>query len=613
RVSGAPSSLAELKIYYRDDGEPVKYYLANNALFALDFEPQDIFLKLKSYKKLRDIIVEINKKEGATFILHAAELNVSPPYDFSKLRFLLILFAALFIIVSSSYKWSAVFTDTNDRNYKIAAAAVLITAVICSFAVYKALDNPDKFTNIYYPFNPEAMTRDPYLLVFDAFQKGQAHLDIAPDPKLLALENQYSQGARNQAGAVDLHDYAFYKNKYYVYFGVAPVVFIYYPYYWITGSLPPENVTTFIMSLACIFFIFGAFSQLVKTFCKKVNLMLFSFVYLAIAFGSLLFMLQANAYRYEIAHLGGYIFFAASIMFAFKAYNKIEPFGLKSFGERIKVMILLAFAGTSFACIGITRPNVYLTAFAFLLPVAIKILLNKNLSGKFKIQNAVSFLLPCLAVFCMIFYYNRARFESIFEFGAIYNLSGIVIREFDFTMLFNLPRAIFYYFFDMPDFTPVFPYLNGAIHAYNNSGAAFYGDRNAGIMLIPLIWALLLWWKANPKYSKNDSLIKATAVSAFAGVCANLIVLYGLAGALLRYTCDVRLCLLFISGLFMLNTYNNIKQAYAKRLFYKIFIAMCFISIFAGFCLIFGGTYKMWDLIRELSPKAYAALFNLFV
>ncbi|AKL98387.1 hypothetical protein [Endomicrobium proavitum] len=607
-VSGAPQ-IANVRVFARDSDEKFKPSLVYNKLFAVKTSGSEVFLKVKSRGNLQDVIFEISKNANADFAVSQIKLNVTPPFNFSWLRFFVILLPVLFIIFSRSYGWHKTVTDLNDKTYKKASAAALCLAVLFSFFIYKASTGLGKPTSVSYPFNAAQNTADPYLLVFDAFKKGQTHLDITPDPKLIALgQNAYSQGARENAQAYALHDYAFFKGKYYVYFGAAPVILIYYPYYMLTGSLPSAEKTTFILSLLCIVFIFGAYMQVVKTFCKKVNLMLLLATYLAILFGSLIFMLQLFAYRYEIAHLGGYLFLSASIYFAFKAYNRIETLGEKSKGA-----LFLLLAGITFICIGFTRPNVLLVGFAFLLPAALKILSNKNISLNYKKKISAAFVAPCIAGLALIFYYNFARFGSISDFGTTHNLSGIVIREFNPEMILRLPRAIFYYFFDMPEFSPVFPWIRSAIHTYNVSGSAFYGDVNAGIMLIPLTWGLFLWWKKNPEYSKNDSLLKTTAWAAFAGTAVSLIVLYGLSGVVTRYSCDVRLCLFLLAGVFMLNCYNNIEGDAAKSLIFKIFAAACALSVFFGFCLTFGGNWEMWNLVKNNSPEIYAKLFNLFI
>jgi len=607
KVSGSPQ-VATIRALYRDSKERFHYSVAYNKLFSVGPEPREVFLKVQSSGNMQDIVLEISKSAPGDFTIESIRFNVVQPFDFSLLRFFVLLIPVLFIIVSVSYRWYDIVTDFTDKKYKIGVIAVLCAALLFSVFILLASSDGARMPDTPYPFTTVKDTSDPYMFVFDAFRHGSSSLGITPDPKLAALGNQvYSQGARENAGAFALHDYVFYEGKYYVYFGVAPVLFVYYPYYFFTGSVPAANKVTFVFAVLCAVFFLGAFIELLKTFCRKANLMLLLAVYLAILFGSLVFMLQLFAYRYEIAHLGGYLFLAASIMFAFKAFNVTQ-----NSGEKKSALVYLFLAGAAFISIGLARPNVFIVAFAFLLPVALKILSDKNRTRSYKISAAASFLIPVAAGLSFIFWYNFARFGSIFEFGEAYQLTGYAIRAFNIDVLLKFPHAVWYYFFDMPNFLPVFPWIQATIHTFNTFGYGVYGDVNAGIMLIPLVWGIFIWWKKN-EHSKNDALMKNTAVAVFIGTAVSLMLLYGLGGLVTRYTCDLRLSLLLVAGLFVINAYNNMEEGYAKTFAYKIFMLACVLSIFAGFALTFGGNYEMWNLVKTSSPDTYSNLFNLFV
>ena len=69
-------------------------------------------------------------------------------------------------------------------------------------------------------------------------------------------------------------DYAFYNGKYYCYFGCAPVVLLYVPYYELTGNVVPLNWAYCIMTEAVIVTLFGLILTLVRKFCKRPPLIL---------------------------------------------------------------------------------------------------------------------------------------------------------------------------------------------------------------------------------------------------------------------------------------------------------------------------------------------------
>ena len=127
--------------------------------------------------------------------------------------------------------------------------------------------------NVEYPLNKVISSYDPYIQQFDAFMKGQLHLDWQPDEKLLVLENPYDISARQDIDY--LWDRAFYNGKYYSYFGITPIVTIIYPFYFISGIIAAPLLIQFIYMLVfSIFFpkllmlLFNKYGQQVSTKIK---------------------------------------------------------------------------------------------------------------------------------------------------------------------------------------------------------------------------------------------------------------------------------------------------------------------------------------------------------
>ena len=66
----------------------------------------------------------------------------------------------------------------------------------------------------------------------DAFEKGQSELIYEPTPELLALENPYDWSQRD--GIEYSWDHLLFEDKYYSYYGIAPVLLLFLPYHMIT-------------------------------------------------------------------------------------------------------------------------------------------------------------------------------------------------------------------------------------------------------------------------------------------------------------------------------------------------------------------------------------------
>ena len=86
-----------------------------------------------------------------------------------------------------------------------------------------------------YPFET-LYNKNAYEQQFDAFLKHRLSIDIEPAKELLALSNPYDRASRT--GIRFLWDRALYDGKYYSYFGITPIITVYYPYYFITGKVP---------------------------------------------------------------------------------------------------------------------------------------------------------------------------------------------------------------------------------------------------------------------------------------------------------------------------------------------------------------------------------------
>ena len=111
-----------------------------------------------------------------------------------------------------------------------------ITIILCVATMFIYWLSYMGMHNVDYPMLNKVSDYDPYIQQFDAFKKGQLHLDWQVDEKLMALENPYDPEQRK--GVDFLWDRAYYDGKYYSYFGITPIVTVMYPFYLLSGILP---------------------------------------------------------------------------------------------------------------------------------------------------------------------------------------------------------------------------------------------------------------------------------------------------------------------------------------------------------------------------------------
>ncbi len=85
-----------------------------------------------------------------------------------------------------------------------------------------------------------------YEMLTDAVTSGQTYLKLSPDPRLKALANPWA-GAQ---GIPRLHDATYFNDRYYLYFGVAPVAVLYAPWRILTGTYLSDGAGTVVFCVA---------------------------------------------------------------------------------------------------------------------------------------------------------------------------------------------------------------------------------------------------------------------------------------------------------------------------------------------------------------------------
>jgi hypothetical protein len=185
------------------------------------------------------------------FIVTDVVINPRYTVTFDTLRFAAIFTAMVFAYVLKKNK--ALKKAINSITYTQAGIISASVAVGAACIVWIMNASAENGNCIAYPLEYGVEGYSPYIQQFDAFMKGQLHFDVQPSADLLALENPYSPDERY--GIEYLYDRAFFGGKYYSYFGIAPIILVYFPFYLLTGVLPIDSTVTGIFSLITALFL----------------------------------------------------------------------------------------------------------------------------------------------------------------------------------------------------------------------------------------------------------------------------------------------------------------------------------------------------------------------
>lgn len=426
-----------------------------------------------------------------------------------------------------------------------------------------------------YPFDKDLKDYDIYMQMFDAFKKGQMHIDIAPSQALIDLTNPYDPAQRS--GIPFLWDHAYYKGKYYSYYGIAPLLIVTFPIYWLTGLV--TNVL-FLQIFALIFIIPSlliAILEFIQFFIQKVNLPLLIFTLVAAIFMSLSLLnvtFKVGAFNEGIYHIPeayGVLFSMLFILLTLKGYRNEKKRSLYFIGSGMCFGLLIA-----------SRPNMALVLL-FVAPLYLQLLLRKT-NWKTKIKEFLPMfgILGCFAI--GICYYNYARFENIIEFGQFYQLTVTDNSNLQISLSSLFPS--FLHFFLQPfSFSDVFPYISTSYFHLNYEGHV-YIQGIIGIFAIPFFLLMLCipfcFQKKDKKIEKwvLYLLVLTPVILAFLTYCW--------AGVCIRYLLDIFPLCVLSSTIIMFKLIDKSKyQHNSLKIMIPIFYVFLLVSSFITFNLSF--------------------------
>lgn len=254
--------------------------------------------------------------------------------------------------------------------------------------------------------------RNQYELMAEALLDGRLHIEYGDEEELLALENPYDPDLRVEKGVKYHWDHAFYNGKYYMYFGIVPVLLVFLPYRILTGHSLTTYHGTQLFALAAIAGLFLLFWMLCKRFFKKMPLSIYLF--LSVTFSVIcLWYAMAEPALYCTATISGVAFQIWSIYFFVRAV-----------WVETKENRQILFAGLGSLCGALVfgcRPPIGL-ANVLVIPCLITFLKGRKFSWKL-LGKLVLAALPYVIVAVGLMLYNYVRFEDPLEFGQAYQIT----------------------------------------------------------------------------------------------------------------------------------------------------------------------------------------------
>lgn len=549
--------LAYVSVILTDEGDKYEYctpeYTVCNGIRRSGFS------NIYPFDKVHTIQVQVRVEEGCMAHIDSITANANIPLDIKLLR-LFVVFVVIFFgyLVWSNSKIHEIYFDEKKTWQWCVTVAVLIMLIIIGNKVVKSdkilLDSP-------WPHHKQYQE-----LARAISQTGSVELtEQYIDPALKDVENPYDTIALMAEGILFSMDYAYYDGHYYEYFGIVPEVLFYYPYLQIKGEDMKNYQVMLILYTVLMISSFLLVTNLVRKYAKSIPYFFYLMLCVVTSVSANFIYLAARPDIYNVPIL------TAVVCTILGVGMWIETLITSRVWLRRICICVGAFC---MALVAGCRPQFLvfsgLAVIFFLLGDGWK---NRKLLTPNSIIETVLFCVPYIAVAVLVCWYNYARFENIFDFGATYSLTTNDMNHRGFNMN-RLIRSMYCYLFQPATINTDYPFLYSSKVNGNYMGRFLYEYTFGGILVANSLM-FSLWMSLASGIRKVEKEIKAIvefligAGVIIAAFDANM------AGVIYRYTCDFAPAFIIASVIMWIMYLDKSKNLMA----YKVSSRVAYVAI----------------------------------
>ena len=433
---------------------------------------------------------------------------------------------------------------------------------------------------------------DYYNLQTEAFLNKSLALLPQPDARLLSMPDPYDP---NLNAPYRLHDLTLYNNKYYLYFGVAPVITFLLPFHLLTGYYCPLNLAICVFLILGFMAMTGVLNSLFSISKIKISkcLQFIIFLSLGISTGAPILLRWPNIY--ELAVAAGF------------AFNMFAVYFYIQFVKEPHSKIPLALGSTCFGLAVASRPDYAIPLLLLLFIVFISFIKDLKLSTKDRVYLLIDsinikkysyFILPIILILFSIGIYNKLRFNSFTEFGINFQLSGAskARQAAQFNYSFIIP-SLYYFLLHPMLICRAFPFVTfNPFSIFSHIDETRYSlfEINSIFGLIPANLTYLLGLTSllilPILYRKKFISLKEFRLGLLISILVFSILLFlcGYAVVSERYVLDFSPLLLVLSIWLLFLLLRN-KKSILNKIVLVIFSLTCLASIYINFAISLSG------------------------
>lgn len=520
----ANTSPFQVSAAIKDDNHKLRFEVVQDKL-SMGNSDQPLTLTVSPYKELHTLELRYYRVSKPIEINSIAFCNALPFY-FSWVRFLILFVIFTAIAVIHNFHLEKVTYNSGKISHRL---IVQIMTLLCTLSSFLFLYTGELMDD----YNPNVFnSADPYAMTVDSFIKDLPYLAEDPDPALAELENVYDRSIREDSGIFYHWDLAYFEGHYYSYFGLAPVIAFYYPFYLISGKIPKIDLAVFFFGALAIMFFCQLIIKLVDHFVKKANLLLLLILIpVTLSCTGIYYAINLPS-KYTLPVISGLCFLFLCLWLGICACTS------KNKKLRLGLFFL---SGAALAYCVASRPSLAIGAL-IIAPFYIEVLADKNYSVKYRAAQASVFLIPVFAGVAMILLYNKLRFGSLFDFGQTYQLTVSDVNANKISLAGFFPM-LYHYFLQLPRPSSLFPFFETNFCVLYNYSKYTYLEGCLGAFSYPFIVAGTLAMPCVCR-RKNDRKSIYLTRKYFVILCFLLALFIGwqdfcMGGAITRYIVDI--------------------------------------------------------------------------
>jgi hypothetical protein len=442
---------------------------------------------------------------------------------------------------------------------------------------------------------------DHFNLLSRGFKKGQLHLDCEVPAGLLNARNPYDPVSRGNVAV--LHDASYFRGKYYIYFGPAPVVTLLLPFRIITGRDLPLPYAVWFFSSAGYGALVGIFFFLQRRYFPRASLWTILASLIALGGASMAIALLRRPHIWELPAASGFCFFAISLLCLIRALH--SP----------RAILWAAAGGLALGAAVASRPTYIVCSVMFAVPVLVRSRLWRRAGGQDRWKSGTTYdwrSLFAAAIGCGIpvlglLAYNYARFENPLEFGQRYQLSSIIEGDARHFSLGYVPFNFHLYFLSPLRWLPHFPFNHGVLiptipprhagHEYTfglltNLPFSLFAFVSLACLLIPRLRT-----SRPPEFS-----ISLGAVAIAAAVSTALLLCYF--GCCIRYMVEFTPCGMLLASFGLLESEARLRSGIARNVLGAFGFLLALFSAFVAAMSV----VNFYDEATGGPPRPYRAV-----